>query len=255
MKRILVLISVLLVALATWRLFESQASLGVTSSTRISVASASLNFNLNGDENSSTEIDLGKVIPGDSGAVTVTVNNVGTISGTLCVERETVPPKFILQPAGTCEVVIEPGSLIRFDLEWSLPISAHNTGMDGTNFKFVINIRFENGFKVTKQVILIGIINDPVDTPTATPTTTPTYTVTYALTHPYLLATDSLVPTIVDTVTNTPTSTCTPTDIPIILPTETPTPTETLTEIPTETSAPPTETPVILDSETSTPTG
>ncbi len=277
MKRILVPISILLVALVTWGLVKSQALLKVSSTTRVSVAAASLDFNLNVDENGTWEIDVGKVTPGDSGVVTVSINNVGTLSGTLCVERETIPPKFILQPAGTCEVVIEPGSSLRFDLEWSLPISAHNIGMDGTNFKFVINVRFENGFKVTKQVIITGIINDPVDTPTSTPTDTPTGTLTDTITPENPTSTDTSVLPMDGTATNTstptnspssiptegPTNTLlpteTPTDIPTIVPSETPlppteTPTEVPTIVPTDTPLPPTETPVAIPTEPEIPT-
>ncbi len=254
MKRILVLASILLIALVTWGLYKSQALLEDTSRTRVSVSAASLDLNLDVDDTSSSAMDLGEVKPGDIGVVNVTVNNTGTIPGTLCVERETVPPQFILQPVGTCDVVMEPGSSTHFELDWSLPISAHDTEIDGTNFEFVINVFFENGFKVTRKLILTGSIGDPVDTPTATPTSTPTYTMTNTVIVPYPLATDTVAPPAIDTVTNTPTPTCTATDIPTLAPSETPVPTQTPTLVPSETPLPPTEVPTDLPTETPLPT-
>ncbi len=256
-KKILVPVSVFLIALATWGLIESQASLGVTSSTKVSVSSASLDFNLSVDEDSSREIDLGEVTPGDSGVVNVTINNAGTIPGTFCVERITVPIQFLLQPAGTCDVVVEPGSSDWFALEWALPISAHNTGMDGTNFEFSVSIRFENGYQVTKQLIINGTIIDPIDTPTSTPTNTPTETSTETPTGTLTLtqsdAMDSFEVPFAGTATYTPTPTHTLTAEPTGESSETPTPTETPTEVPTDTPVPPTETPTEVPTETPLP--
>lgn len=254
MKRTLVPVSIILIALVTLGLVNSQALLRVSSITRVSVAAASLDFSLNGDENSSKELNMGKIKPGESSVVTLTINNVGTIPGILCVERETISSEFILQPAENCGIAIDPGASTQVEIIWILPASASSTVIDGTSFEFSYSLRFENGYKVTKQLIFNGIFNNPVDTPTTTPTATPTYTMTYTLTYPFPSPTDSLVPTVTDTVTNTPTPTCTPTDVPTIMPTETPTTTETSTKVPSETPQPPTETPTATATETTMPT-
>jgi hypothetical protein len=253
MKRILVSVSILLIALVTWRLIESQAMLGVSSRTKVSVSAASLDMNLNVDENSSSEIELGEVKPGDSGVINVTVNNVGTIAGTFCVEKISVPLQFLLQPHGSCDVAVEPGSSAPFALEWSLPISTHDTGMDGTKFEFSMIIRFENGYLVTKQLTINGTISDPANTPTSTPTATPTGTLTDTMTPTKTTATDTSEPPLVGTATRTPTPTGTNTLVPTEVPSDTATPQETPTDVPTETPVPPTEIPTDVPTETPLP--
>ena len=254
MKKILIPVLIFLIVFITWRLVESQAILGVTSNSRVSVSAASLDFNLNGDEEGSKKINLGEVKPGDSGIVTVTINNVGTIPGTLCVKKDTVSPQFTMQPVETCEVVIEPGSSTQFKIDWSLPASTHNEGLDGTSFEFSFLVHFENGFLVTKQLIFTGTFNDPEDTRTFTPTATITGTLTNTLTSTLTTVTYTPVPTLVGTATNTPTPTYTPSDLPTNVPSVTPAPTVTPAEAPTEAPIAPTETPSMVPTEAPPPT-
>jgi len=237
----------LLVVLLTWGLAATKASLNDASTARVLLTAATLDFDLNGDSNSALSVNLGDVKPGDLGVVNVTVNNEGSIPGNLCIESSGNIPGFEITPVDLCGVTIEPGGSLRFDLSWSLPPEAHNMGLDETSFEFFYSFLFENGFKVTKQVILAGRIVDPTDTPTPTLTETATATQT-ATDTPTEIPTVTETPTMVETSTNTPepTATATATDTSTPTPVDTPTETSTPTEYPT---APP-----VLETPNYTPT-
>jgi hypothetical protein len=200
MKKILASVLILLIAFITWRLVSTMASLNDTSSTRVSVAAASLNFKLNGDSTNSLKLDLGEVKPGDFGVATITVNNIGTIPGSLCIKGESFSPGFTVQSADICGVSVDPSGSVQFIINWSLPLSAHSTGLDGTDFQFSYSFTLVNGFKITKLVDLTGKVSDPADTVIPTPTETPTDTLVPTATDtPLPTATDTLVPTPTDT--------------------------------------------------------
>ena len=231
MKKILVLVLILLVAFASWRLVTTKASLNSTSTTKMTVASTTLNFKLNGDNDNSLELNLGDVRPGDSDKIDITVNNIGDISGSLCVKGESISPGFTVQSSNMCSVNIDPNGSVQFEINWSLPLTAHDTGLDGTDFQFSYSFLFENGYKVTKLVNLKGTIIDPTDTPTSTLTDTPTPTPTNTSTKTLVpKATDTLDPPSADT--NTPTPTETPHDTLVPTATDTPLPTATDTLMP-----------------------
>lgn len=253
MKKILVSSLIILIAVFTLWLDNTNASLNDSSKTRVLLSAASLDFKLNGDISDSLILDLGEVKPGDVGIATITVNNISSMPGVLCVKGEITFPEFVLQSTDLCEATIEQGGSTEFEIKWSLPSSVHNMGLNGTDFQFSYSFVFENGYVVTKQVILKGRIIDYADT--ATPPPYDTVTMTNIVTDtPNLLDTATLPPTPTETVTLEPTATetqiltNTPTETTTLEPTttETPilvdTPTETdipvLTDIPTEESLP-----------------
>ena len=128
---------------------------------------AKLNFGLDGDKSGDLDLDLGEVEPGDSGTVDITVNNVGTIPGNLCVTKESFSPNIEVQTTDTCGETVDPGGFVLYEIKWTLPLTAHNTGLGG-DFQFSYSFLFENGFKITRQVVLKGKLFDPTDTPTMT---------------------------------------------------------------------------------------
>jgi hypothetical protein len=214
------------------------ALFNASSRTNVSMAAASLDFNLNGDSSDLLQlIDLGEVKPGDSGKVDITVNNTGSIPGSLCIEAKDFSPGFEVQSANVCGVNVDPSGSAQFEINWSLPLSAHNTGLNGTDFQFFCSFSLENGFKITKLVLLTGKVLDPADTETPTSTATPTDT---------LLPTATDTPVPADTETPTPTATATdtltPTATETFTPTATYTPADTSTEVPTDT---PVDTPTL----------
>jgi hypothetical protein len=265
MRKILVPVLILLVAFASWRLVTTSASLSSTSKMKVSAVSAALNFKLNGDKDNSLDLNLGNVRPGNSGKVDITVNNIGDISGSLCVKGKSIPPGFTVQSPNMCGVNIDPNGSVRFEINWSLPLTAHNTGL-ASDFQFSYSFLLENGFKVTKIVILKGTVDDPTDTPTPTetftetstetPTPTDTLTPTATDTLDPPPATDTLDPPPADTATPVPTETPTqtPTDTLVPTATETPLPTATDTLVPTATDTPlPTATDTLVPPPTDTP--
>ncbi len=266
-KKILVPVLILLLVLAAG-LATTKASLNDTSTTRMSVKAATLDFELNGDNNS-LELNLGEVIPGDSGRIEIIVNNKGSVSGSLSVTEvtpENVSSGLVLSIPVTGGVTINSGDSATIPIDWVLPAEAHDTGIGGL-FQFSFTFLFENGFSVTKKVILNGTIVDPTNTPTITPTETETPTPTETAT---LLPYETETPTATDevviedpldtetpTLTSTTTDTVTPTETetPTATPTDTVEPTETETPVPTDTPEPPaTDTPEPPPSDTSVPT-
>jgi signal peptidase I len=240
MKKYLVPTLVFLIIVVIGRTVGSLALFSATAGTSVSVSAASLDFNLNGDSSDVPPIDLGEVMPGASGKVDVTINNTGSIPGSLCIEAKDLSPGLEIQAPAVCGENIDPGGSFQFEINWSLPLAAHNTGLDGTGFQFSYSFLFENGFKVIKEVNLKGTFVDPTDTPTPTETFTETPTETATPT-----ATETLDPPLVDIVIPVPTDT----------PTPTPTATETLTPTATETYTPTsTDTPVPTDTVTPTDT-
>ena len=267
MKKILVAVLILLVAFASWRLVSTNASLNSTSTTKMSVVSSALNFKLNGDKDSSLELNLGDVSPGDSGKVDITVNNIGDIAGSLCVKGESISPGFTVQSPNMCGVNIDPNGSVLFEINWSLPLTAHDTGLDGTDFQFSYSFLLENGFKVTKLVILKGTVDDPTDTPTATPSETITATPLPTDTPTVILIPSDTTTVTPDTISDTAlpdltateivTATLLPTATGTLLPTATDTPQPTATETlePTATEIPVqefTDTPVITATDVPT---
>jgi len=224
-KKILVPVLILLLVLAAG-LSTTKASLNDTSTTRMSVNAASLDFKLNGDNDSSLKLNLGEVMPGNSGRVDLTINNEGSIPGSLCVTTRNSSPGFTVQSSNVCGVVIEPGGSTQFIIDWALPIETHNTGLGG-DFNFSFTFVLTNGYRITKNVTLKGTIFDPTDTPTITPTetATPTPTDTLVPTDEPTATEETPMPTLTSTSTATNTAT-TDTLIP-------PTATETATETPT----------------------
>jgi hypothetical protein len=169
--------SILALAVLALSLKSSGALYSETvSSTGNRFTAADLNLSFNGNPSDNLVMDLGEVKPGDSGTANITVSNIGTISGTLCAKLESFTTGFTIQTTDLCSVLIEPQGSVQFNINWSLPDSVHNTGLDGTKFQFSYSFLFENGYKITKFVILEGKINDPVETPTLVETDTPTET-------------------------------------------------------------------------------
>jgi hypothetical protein len=266
MKKFLIPTLVFLIILIIGRTVGSLALFNSTHRTNVWVSAATLDFNLNGDSSDPLPpINLGEVMPGESGKVDITINNTGSIPGSLCIKAKDVSPGFEVQAQQVCGEKIDPGGKFQFEINWSLPLTAHNTGLDGTDFQFSYSFSFKNGFKVTKDVNLKGTFIDPTDTPTSTPTDTPTFTPTDTSTETLMpTATDTLDPPSADT--NTPTPTETPTDKlvptatdtldPPSADTNTPTPTETPTDklVPTATDTPlPTATDTLMPTPTDTP--
>ena len=250
MKKFWIPALVFLIILIIGRTVGSLALFNSTSRSKVSVVAATLDFNLNGDSSDPLPpINLGEVMPGDSSKVDITVNNTGSIPGSLCIKAKDLPPGFEVQAQQVCGEKIDPGGKFQFEINWSLPLTAHNTGLDGTDFQFSYSFSFKNGFKVTKDVNLKGTFIDPTDTPTSTPTDTPTFTPTDTSTETLMpTATDTLDPPSADT--NTPTPTETPTDKLVPTATDTPLPTATDTLMPTPTDTPvPTNTAVPTDTE------
>jgi len=262
-------IALLLVILLLSKGLEgSTASLSDTATTKAKLSAATLDFKLNGDTNNNSVINLGEIKPGDAGTVNVTITNLDNaeaLTGNLCVSSNGSAPGIVVSSADLCDVTIAPGDSVQYEINWSLPLEAHNTGLDGSLFEFTFSFTFENGFKVTKQVVVNGRITDPTDTPTATSTATETPTATSTL-EP--TATDTATPTntpgiveppvIVDTNTPTPTATdtATATNTPTVIPTNTATatPTNTETVAPTATNTPePTATNTLEPTATDTP--
>ena len=242
-KKILVTVLILLLVIAVG-LSTTKAFLNDTSTIRISIDAASLDFKLNGDDDSSLELNLGEITPGDSGRVDLIVNNQGSIPGSLCVTTENIPPEFVVWSSSVCDIVIEPGDSTQFTVDWILPIETHNTGLSG-EFNFSFTFVLTNGYRITKNVILKGTIFDPTDTPTMTPTETITSMPTVTET-PDPTPTETSTPTLTSTptVTNTPiesptpTATVAPTETSIPTLTSTPTATNTATETSVETQTP-----------------
>lgn len=237
-KNLVPVLLILLIVLSFGRLVSTQASLNSTSKMKVSVTAATLDFKLNGDKNDSLKIDLGEVKPGDSGTVEIKVNNIGDISGSLCINGQNSPSELKVQSIDTCGVNVVPNDSIQFEINWSLPIGVHNTGVNGADFQFSYTFTFVNGFRVTKDVILKGIINDPADDPTPTPTDTATTVVTETATETSVpIVTDTPVPTeVILTDTEVPpaaTEIVTDTQVPIeVIPTDVPI--EVPTDVPTE---------------------
>jgi hypothetical protein len=219
----------LVVVLVVWTV-GSQALLSATAGTHVSVEAASLDLSLNGDTSGDLELNLGEVMPGNSGIVDITINNTGTIPGSLCIKGESFTPGFTVYADDICGVTIDPSGSLQFEINWSLPLSVHNTGL-GSDFELSYSFEFANGFKVTKLVNLKGTIIDPTDTPTPTQTDTPTKTLVPT-------ATDTLDPPSADTNTPTPTETSTDTLVPTATDTPLPTATDTLVPTPTDTPVP-----------------
>lgn len=262
---------ILLVIFVTLGIVGAQASLNSTSTTKSSVTAASLNFEVNGDVENGLRLDLGQVKPGDSGVVNITINSSGSVASNLCITEgdKYLPSEFIVTPQpNMCGVTVAPNSSTQFQINWSLPFTAHGTEIDGDEFYFSYSFTLEGGFKITKTLFLIGIFSDPADTPTPTPTETEEPTETETPTDeptekPTEEATeDSTEEPTEEVPTETPTEDPTqdPTDESTVEPTEesTETPTDEPTEeIPTEepTEEPiPTETPVPTDIPTEEPT-
>lgn len=250
MKKLLVPVLLIFgIAVTTLGLITTSASLNDTQTSHVSLSSAVLNFMLNGDNTNSLELDLGEIKPGDSGVVAITVNNVGNLPGNLCIEGGNLSLGFEIEQNELCNTAIGQGESVVYEIKWSLPLSAHNTGLDGMDFQFSYEFVFDNGYLVTKQVIIKGRILDPIDTPTSTetiveiqvPTFTPTPTATEEVDIPVPIDTPTSTPIVTETVTDTLEPM--PTETPIPIPTETPIP------LPTET-----ETPIPSDTETSVPT-
>jgi hypothetical protein len=224
---------------------------------------ASFSFNMNGvDSVDPLQIDLGTIIPGQSGRVDITITNTGSKSAKLSVTTGDIPSGLVISNSDTSDVTIEPNSSTVFSVDWVLPAEVHETGLDGP-FQLSFTFIFEGGFSVTKEVILNGVIFDPTNTPTITETPTETATLTATATEtvtPTETATAEVVQGLliqVDTETLTPTLTST--EIPTVTPTDTVEPTFTSTNTPeptfTSTSTPvPTEvvvtTEAIIASET-----
>lgn len=223
MKNILVPVLLILgIALVSLGLISTSASLNDTQVSQVSVSAAVLDFKLNGDNTNSLELDLGEIQPGNSGVVTITVNNIGSLPGSLCIKGGNVFPGFEIEQNELCNTTVGQGESILYDIKWSLPLSAHNTGLNNMDFQFSYEFVFNNGYLVAKQVIIKGRIVDPADTPTSTETATETQMPTLT---PTLTATAT--ETVTDTLESTPTETPTPTE-------ETPIPTDTETSVPTE---------------------
>jgi len=258
-KKILVPVLILLLVLAAG-LVTTKASLNDTSTTRMSVNAARLDFKLNGDDNSSLELNLGDIVPGDSGRVGIVVSNKGSIPGSLSVTNltpENVSSGLVLSIPVTGGVSIDPDDSSTISVDWSLPTETHDTGIGGI-FKYSFTFTFVNGFTVTKNVILKGTIIDPTNTPTITPTETETPTPTETATETGTPTDTETVAEVgaqgislgiqIDTETLTPTLTSTSSATVTETPTLTLTSTETATETPTLTStSTATDTPVQTD--------
>ena len=262
MKKLLVPVLLIFgIAVTTLGLITTSASLNDTQTSHVSLSSAVLNFMLNGDNTNSLELDLGEIKPGDSGVVAITVNNVGNLPGNLCIEGGNLSLGLEIKQNELCNTAIGQGESIVYEIKWSLPLSAHNTALNGMDFEFSYEFVFDNGYVVVKQVVIKGRIVDPADTPTSTetvieiqvPTFTPTPTATEEVDIPVPIDTPTSTPSLTQTVTDTlepmPTETPIPTETPVPADTETPIPTDTETSVPTET-----ETPIPTDTETSVPT-
>jgi signal peptidase I len=252
MKKFWIPTLVFLIILIIGRTVGSLALFNSTSRSNVSVKAATLDFNLDGKSSDPfPPINLGEIMPGDSGKVDITVNNTGSIPGSLCIEAKDLSSGLEIQAPAVCGQNIDPGDTFLFEINWTLPLTAHDTGLDGTDFQFSYSFSMENGFKVTKDVNLKGTFIDPTDTPTPTETFTETSTETPT-------PTDTLTPTATDTL-DPPTATDTldppPADTATPVPTETPTQTPTDTLVPTATETPlPTATDTLVPTDTPLPT-
>lgn len=249
MKKIWIPALVFLIILIIGRTVGSLALFNSTSRSKVSVVAATLDFNLNGSSSDPfPPINLGEIMPGDSGKVDIKVKNTGSIPGNLCINAKDSSTAIDVHAKQVCGEKIGPRDTFLFELNWSLPLTAHDTGLDGKDFQFSYSFSLENGFKVTKDVNLKGTFIDPADTPTPTETFTGTPTDT-------LTPTDTQTPTATDTLQPTATDTLDPPpviDVPI--PTETPTQTPTDTLVPTATETLlPTATDTLVPTATDTP--
>lgn len=231
MKKILVL--VLIFTLIPLGMVSTKALLKDKIRAEFTVKAASLDFKLNGDSSNSL---IGEVKPGDSGTIGFEVKNTGTLPGELCVKVST-PPEFTIQLEGLCGRKLDPDESLHYEIEWLLPPGVQIDELVDPGFVFSFSFRFENGFKVTKNVTLEGIyiipdyapmLIDLTPTPTQEETQIPTITEEATITE---------TPTFVEETAETATEVATQTPVEVstqIL--ETPIP-------PANTDVPPAETP------------
>lgn len=247
MKKILVPLSMLIVALLTFtplsgQLMTIRAWFNEASVVEVTMEAASLNLKLDGEDEDTLVLNLGEIRPGDDGVLTLSAANTGTIPGVLCMAYDKRPPAMlVVRSDNLCDRKIKPKSEANLALEWVLPLSTRGTGLDGKAVEYSYSLVFENGYKIAKRVVVKGIIRDPNSAPTQTQVLTPT---------------NSPTPVIVREVRNTPlvgivgTLIAQPTNVitPVAVPTQTqgpPPPTRVIeisTPSPTPTPVPPTST-------------
>ena len=228
---------------------------------------ASLDMNINGDQESSVRFPIADTYPGQKIISIISLSNQGSIPGKICLEpgKKSDPHIKILTNA-LCQDEIQPRTTAKFSLEWEIrddPIR------EPVNYEARFDVTLENGFVVSKEIIFNGkilqnnlsfvitlapsrtpeasstppVINIVVSSPTPEASLTPTATQTWEPTNT-LRATQTMKPTLTPIPSMTPRATQSPTG------TDTPDPSAT----PEDTATPiAIDTPVGTDTPVATP--
>ena len=229
---------------------------------------ASLDMNINGDQESSVRFPMADTYPGQKIISIITLSNQGSIPGKICLEPGKKAAAHIKILSNTlCQDEIQPRTTAKFSLEWEIlddPIR------EPASYEARFDVTLENGFVVSKEIIFTGkilqnnlsllitlapsrtpeasptppVINIVVSSPTPEASPTPTATHTWEPTNT-LRATRTLKPTHTPIPSMTPRATRTATGT--NTPNPSATPEDTLTPIATEP-------PVWTDTPEATPT-
>ena len=171
-----------LAATILWSAQTSTASF--SDATRQSYRLRAATLDLASPQDLSRPVELGAISPGDAGMVTIALRNSGTIPGTLTVSPGQYPPAFLTVSYSPQQSQVASGGTVSLELDWNFPAENHDQGLDGQQVTFSYRILFENGFRVSKEILITGTVLDPADTPTPTATSTETPTPTPTGTMP-----------------------------------------------------------------------